>query len=159
MFRQYPEWKYATLETQRKYGVPITVQMAIIHQESSFVADAKPPREKLFGIVPWNRPTSALGYSQAIDHTWRLYKRSAGRYWAERENFADADDFIGWYASRAKLLSGVQPTDAYSLYLAYHEGLHNYNHQSYYGKPWLLHVARRVQARARTYYGQLTRCL
>ncbi len=158
MFQQYPGWKRATIATQQKYGVPIAVQMAIIHQESSFVSDARPPREKLLGIIPWNRPTSAMGYSQAIDHTWRVYKRSTGRYWAERDNFADADDFVGWYASRAKLLSGIQPTDAYSLYLAYHEGLGNYNRQSYYAKPWLLRVAKRVQARAKTYHDQLVRC-
>ena len=158
IFRQYPAWKHSTLLTQKKYAVPVAVQMAIINQESSFVADARPPREKLLGIIPWNRPTTALGYSQALNYTWHVYKRSTGHYWAERENFADADDFIGWYASRAKLRSNIQPTDAYSLYLAYHEGLINYNHKSYYFKPWLIRVSKRVQARAKLYREQLARC-
>jgi hypothetical protein len=158
IFRQYPGWKHSTLLTQKKYGVPIAVQMAIIHQESSFIADAKPPRERLLGFIPWKRPTSAVGYSQALNYTWKVYKRSTGRYWAERENFADADDFIGWYASRAKLRAGIEPTDTYSLYLAYHEGITNYIHKSYNKKPWLIRVSRRVQARALFYDKQLDKC-
>ncbi len=158
IFRQYPSWKYSTKLTQKKYGVPVAVQMAIMYQESSFIADARPPRAMLLGVIPWNRPTSAYGYSQAIDHTWRVYQRSTGRFWAQRYNFADADDFIGWYASRAKLRSQIQPTDAYSLYLAYHEGIINYNRKSYYNKPWLMRVAKRVQARAKMYQEQLVKC-
>jgi hypothetical protein len=158
MFRQYPSWKHYTTLTQRKYGVPIAVQMAIINQESSFLADARPPRETLLGFIPWKRPTTAFGYTQALNYTWQLYKRSTGRHWADRENFADAGDFIGWYASRTKSRAGIEPTDAYSLYLAYHEGITNYMHKSYYNKPWLIRVAKKVDARSETYHEQLVRC-
>lgn len=158
IFWQYPEWKKATKRTERRWGVPIAVQMAIMYQESSFVADAKPPRTKLLGFIPWTRPTSAYGYSQAINHTWRLYQRSTGRYNANRYIFADADDFIGWYALRAKVRAGIQPTDAYSLYLAYHEGITNYKNQTYRYKYWLMRTAKRVQARAKMYGKQLARC-
>ena len=41
--------------------------MAIIKQESSFIADAKPDRRKLLGFIPWKRKSSARGYAQAID--------------------------------------------------------------------------------------------
>jgi hypothetical protein len=158
IFNQYPDWKYYTKRTQKKWKVPVEVQMAIMYQESSFIADAKPPREMILGIIPWARPTSAYGYSQAIDHTWRLYQRSMGHYDANRHDFADADDFIGWYASRASLRAGIPPYDAYALYLAYHEGITNYNHKSYYLKPWLMRVAKRVQARAAMYRKQLLGC-
>jgi hypothetical protein len=158
IFRQYPDWKQATKRTERRWGVPVAVQMAIMYQESSFVADARPPRTTLLGFIPWTRPTSAYGYSQAINHTWRLYQRSTGHYDANRYIFADASDFIGWYALRARTRAGIRPTDAYSLYLAYHEGITNYKNKTYVYKPWLMRVAKRVQARAIMYGKQLVRC-
>jgi hypothetical protein len=132
--------------------------MAIIYQESSFVADAKPPRRRLLGIIPWKRPTSAYGYCQAVDNTWDVYQRRTCRYGTARHEFADATEFIGWYASRAKIRAGVSPYDAYNLYLAYHEGITNYMHKSYLYKPWLMQVAKRVQKRANTYHAQLIMC-
>ena len=49
--------------------------MAIIRQESSFDPNAAPDREKILGIIPWKRPSSARGYSQAVDATWDQYKK------------------------------------------------------------------------------------
>jgi hypothetical protein len=51
-----------------------------MHQESRFVADAKPPRPWLFGIIPWFRNSSAYGYPQAQDSTWDWYLREAGSW-------------------------------------------------------------------------------
>ncbi len=158
IFHQYPEWLNITKRTQKHYGVPIGVQMAIIYQESSFVADARPPRTMMLGIIPWARPTSAYGYSQAINHTWQLYQHSTGYTDSNRYDFSDADDFIGWYASRAKSRAGIPVNNAYALYLAYHEGITNYKNKTYLKKPWLLQVAKRVQARAKLYQSQLKRC-
>lgn len=158
IFRQYPEWKTAAKRTERRWQIPVAVQMAIIDRESSFVSDARPPRQWLFGVIPWTRPTTAYGYCQAVDPTWRLYQRETGLYDANRYDFADSDEFIGWYASRAKKRAGISPSDPYSLYLAYHEGITNYMHRSYLAKPWLMRVARNVEARARAYHRQLMRC-
>ena len=47
--------------------------MSILRQESSFQNRVKPEREKLFGVIPWKRKSSALGYTQAIDGTWDWY--------------------------------------------------------------------------------------
>ena len=48
------------------------VLMAFIHQESSFQAKIKPERKKLLGVIPWLRPSSSVGYSQALKNTARL---------------------------------------------------------------------------------------
>jgi hypothetical protein len=37
------------------------VQMAIMKQESAFVADARPPRDWFLGFIPLGRPSSAYG--------------------------------------------------------------------------------------------------
>ena len=158
IFTQYPQWYWAAQETEKKWGVPVSVQMAIIHQESSFNGRAKPPRGKLLGIIPWKRPTTAKGYTQALNGTWKEYKDSAGKGYANRSAFAHATDFIGWYADSANRRAGIAKNDAYNLYLAYHDGIGGYQRGSYANKDGLLHVARRVESRAANYRNQLQQC-
>ena len=96
--------------------------MSFVHQESSYKANAKPEREKVLGFIPWLRPSSASGYSQALTKTWEDYKDETGNTRASRKNFNDSADFIkGWYASKG-YYQGFDKQDARSLYLAYHEG-------------------------------------
>ena len=57
----------------KKWELPPFVLIAFVFQESSFNSNAKPDREKLFGIIPWLRPSTAKGYSQALDETWEQY--------------------------------------------------------------------------------------
>ena len=157
IFSQYPEWYWAAQDTQREWGVPISVQMAIIHQESHFKGTAKPPREKLLWVIPWKRPTSAYGYSQALDKTWQHYKRMTGRH-GSRDEFEAAADFIGWYATLAHARAGIAKDNAYALYLAYHEGIGGYIAGSYRQKAWLMTVAHAVSAEAALYQSQLAVC-
>jgi hypothetical protein len=132
--------------------------MAIMHQESRFRATAKPPRKKILGFIPGPRPSDSYGYSQALKSTWASYERSAGRYGADRDDFGDAIDFIGWYNDQSKRRSGIARNDAYRLYLAYHEGHGGYNRGTYRGKQWLINVARKVNSRAARYQQQLAGC-
>lgn len=158
IFRQYPKWFWASKDVRKEFGIPIDVQMAIVHQESRFVADAKPPRGRLLWIIPWFRPTSAYGYAQAIDGTWAHYKRMSGNNGADRDDFKDAVHFIGWYASQVHRRYGVPRTDVYHLYLAYHEGMVGYKEKTYRKKIWLQRVAKKVRYRANVYRGQLAAC-
>lgn len=158
IFRQYPHWYASSLDVQRRWRVPVPVQMAIIHQESKFEARARPPRTKLFWFIPWKRPSTAYGYSQALDGTWALYQRSQHAYFASRNNFSDGVDFIGWYANQANIKAGISRSDPYSLYLAYHEGIGGYQRRTYLKKPWLIQVAHKVSARTQIYQAQLASC-
>jgi len=158
IFRQYPEWYWSAQDVQKQWHLPISVLMAIIYQESRFNATARPPREKLLWIIPWFRPTSAYGYSQAVNHTWRHYKRDTGNSGADRDAFSDAADFIGWYTNQAHIRAGISKTNAYSVYLAYHEGIGGYMRGTYRHKTWLINVAKKVQRRAWVYKSQLRRC-
>lgn len=158
IFRQYPQWYADTKHTQKKWGVPIPVQMAIMHQESSFNAQARPPRKWLLGFIPWKRPSSAYGYPQALNNTWKDYQRQTGNHWGKRHAFEDATDFIGWYSQLADRKLRIQPTNAHDLYLAYHEGVGGYSRRSYLKKPWLLKVANKVAHRSQVYAKQLKTC-
>jgi len=158
IFREKSGWYDDAVDARDAWGSPIPVMMAFIYQESRFKAKAKPPRKKIFGFIPGPRPSDAYGYSQALGSTWDAYKRSAGKYWADRDEFGDAIDFVGWYNDQSWRRSGIAKTDTYRLYLAYHEGHGGYNRGSYRSKQWLIDVAHKVERKANAYAGQLKRC-
>lgn len=156
--QQRPQYMKAFRKTEQKWGVPIHVQMATIHQESRFVSDAKTPHTYALGIIPMGRVSSAYGYSQALDGTWDDYKRSTGRRVARRDRINDAADFMGWYMNISRERNGIPLYDARNQYLAYHEGHTGYARGSYNRKSWLLNVASKVDARADLYQAQLATC-
>ena len=158
IFKQNPDWYRETKAVEKRWHVPIPTQMAIMHQESKFNAYAKPERTKLLWVIPWTRPSSAYGYAQALDMTWRGYKRDTGKLFASRTNFADGVDFIGWYAHQAHRRAGIRYDDTMALYLAYHEGIGGYQQKTYRRKGWLVRVAQKVRTRAAIYEAQLNRC-
>lgn len=158
IFKYKPAWYRSAKEAERRWRVPVAVQMAIIHQESKFDGAAQPPRTKLLWVIPWTRPSTAYGYTQALRTTWDNYKQSNGLLWASRDSFADGVDFIGWYANVAYRRAGIRQNDPYSLYLAYHEGVGGYERKTYLKKPWLIHVAHKVSGRAQIYQAQLRSC-
>lgn len=158
IFKQYPKWYWAAQDVSVRWKVPIDIQMAIIHQESRFHAIAKPPRTKLLWVIPWKRPSSSYGYTQALDQTWHEYKDATGNYFASRDRFNSAVDFIGWYAYEAHKRAHISRRDPYRLYLAYHEGIGGYIKGTYRNKYWLQSVARKVQRQASRYRNQLAVC-
>lgn len=152
-------WGEALAETERKWGAPPEVVMAIIWKESSFRAEARPPKKyTFFGLIPNGRVSSAYGYSQALDGTWDWYRKETGNRWADRDDFADAADFVGWYMRKTRRSNGLSMTDAYSQYLAYHEGHTGFRRGSWKKKKWLQTAASRVRTRAHEYGRQLQGC-
>ena len=158
IFGEQRSWYKAANKSAKRWGTTIPVIMSVIHQESSFKAKAKPPRTKILWVFPGPRPASAKGYAQAIDGTWDSYRRSTGRWSADRNDFKDASDFIGWYIDQSATKNGIAKTDAQNLYLSYHEGQGGFKKGTHQGKPWLLKVAKKVEARAKTFDQQLKGC-
>ncbi len=158
IFQEYPKWYWAADASEKRWKVPISVMMAVIHQESRFDAGAKPDRTRLLWIIPWKRPSSAYGYSQALNGTWKIYQRQTGRHSAKRDKFGNAIDFIGWYLNRIHRKLKIPAADTYRLYLAYHEGTGNYARGSFRRKSWLLKVAAKVKHRSWAYQAQLNKC-
>ncbi|MBZ4020998.1 lytic transglycosylase [Rhodobacter sp. TJ_12] len=156
--REKPSYYSAMRRTEARWGIPVHVQMATIHQESRFVANAKTPHRYALGVIPIGRQSSAKGFSQALDGTWEEYQRDTRRYGARRTKIQDATDFMGWYMDGSSERLGISKYDARAQYLAYHEGRAGYARGSYRGKSWLMAVADRVQARADMYRAQLSRC-
>jgi len=155
---QRPKYLRAMRKTERRWGVPVHVQMAVIHQESKFDGDARTPLRFALGVIPMGRQSSAFGYSQALDGTWDEYRRATGNRRAQRDDFADASDFMGWYMNKTREKNGVSLGDARNQYLAYHEGQSGFARGSHRHKAWLLRVADRVADRSELYRQQLYRC-
>ena len=47
IFKERYSWYKAAKKTEKRWKIPVYVSMAIIKQESSFIADARPERTKL----------------------------------------------------------------------------------------------------------------
>ncbi len=153
-----PQYFRAMKDTERRWGIPVHVQMATFHQESKFIGNARTPHRYALGVIPMGRQSSAYGYSQALDGTWEEYQAEQRRFGARRDRIDDAADFMGWYMNASTERLGISKWDAKAQYLAYHEGRTGYTRQSYLNKPWLMDVSDRVAQRAEMYRAQLASC-
>ena len=157
IFEEKKSWYKAVMKSEKRWKIPPYVLMSFVYQESSFQSDAKPERTKLLWVIPWKRKSTAVGYSQALNMTWEDYKEETGNTRANRKDFKDSADFIGWYASKG-YYQGFDRLDARSLYLAYHEGYGGFKKKTYRKKSWLIKVADRVQTRSTKYQQQYWGC-
>ena len=153
-----PAYLRAMQKSERRWGIPIHVQMATVHQESKFIGDARTPHRYALGFIPIGRQSSAYGYSQALDGTWDEYRKKTGNRRAQRDDIRDATDFMGWYMNDSARMLGISKYDAASQYLAYHEGRQGFSNGSHRNKSWLMGVAGKVNARAELYRMQLASC-
>ena len=156
--RQRPSYYSAMRMSERKWGIPVSVQMATLYQESKFIGNARTPHRYTLGVIPMGRQSSAYGYSQALDGTWEEYQSDQNRRGARRDKIGDATDFIGWYMNDSSNILGISRSDAESQYLAYHEGRNGFANGSYKAKGWLVSIAAQIGARARRYHDQLVAC-
>jgi hypothetical protein len=158
IFEEQPRWYDHARRSEARWGTPIPVQIAFVHQESGFRHNVRPPREYWLGFIPKPRSSSAYGYAQAQSPAWTDYQQATGRRTARRSNMANSLDFIGWYNDVSHRRLNIPKHDAERLYLAYHEGHGGYSRGSYRAKPQVVRVARNVDARARNYTTQLAGC-
>ena len=149
-------WYKHVKNTEKKWGAPIHIQLAFIKKESDFDWLAKPKRLKLFKVIPYKRPSSSFGYSQAVKGTWDQYKKETNNRLATRTRFKDSVDFIGWYMNKTEKLLKISKTDAYRQYIAYHEGWANY--KNYKKNKKVIIFAKKVKDQANKYRKQLTKC-
>ncbi len=160
LLKENRSWHTALRASAKEWGAPMGFQLAVMKQESAFDARAKAPRgaRKWFGLVQGDRLSSAYGYAQALDTTWESYKRETGNGGADRHNFRDSADFIGWYFASAGKRTGLGQYDYRGHYLAYHEGATGYLQGTWRNKSWLVNTANSVAAQAARYEGQIRNC-
>ena len=149
-------WYKHAKKAEAKWGTPIYIQLAIIKMESDFDWLAKPARQKIFKVIPFKRPSSSFGYSQAVKGTWEQYKRETGNKLARRTRFKDSVDFIGWYTNKTESILKISKNDAFRQYLAYHEGWGAY--KNYKSNQKVIGLAKKVENQSIRYKSQLRKC-
>jgi hypothetical protein len=149
-------WYKHAKKVEQKWGTPVNIQLAIIKMESDFDWLAKPARQKIFKVIPFKRPSSSFGYSQAVKGTWEQYKKETANKLATRARFKDSVDFIGWYTNKTETILKISKNDAFRQYIAYHEGWGNYKH--YKKNKKVIGLARKVEKQSNIYKKQLLRC-
>ena len=129
-------WYKHAKKTERKWGTPISLQLAIIKMESDFDWLAKPPRHRLFKVIP--------------------YKNETNNPLATRVRFKDSVDFIGWYTNKTEKILKISKKDSFRQYIAYHEGWGNY--KNYKKNTKVISLAKRVEQQTNKYRKQLFDC-
>ena len=147
-----------TRASSKKWGVPISSILAVINKESGFRRFAKPPRHKIFKIIPYRRPSSSLGFSQAVNKTWDLYRKENNKPAALRISYKSSSDFIGWYFWKANKINKVSLNNIRDLYLNYYLGFSAYKNKAYQTDKKAIIYAKSVEKQAKIYKSQLLEC-
>ena len=151
-------WYKSVKKSSEKYGAPVHIILAFVNKESGFDRRARPPRTKIFKIIPYKRPSSSFGYSQAVKKTWELYKTETNSPLALRTRWRDSVFFISWYISKTNKINKIPLNDAYRQYLNYYLGWGNYAKKVYKTDKKAIIFAKSVQKQSRIYKSQLREC-
>jgi len=151
-------WYKSAKKSSDTYGVPIHIILAFVNKESGFNRWAKPKRTKLFKIVPYKRPSSSFGYSQAVKKTWEMYKTESNNPLALRTRFKDSVMFIGWYINKTNKINKIPLNDSYRQYLNYYLGWGNYTKKAYKMDKRAILFAKNVKKQSSIYKSQLREC-
>ena len=146
ILKQNKDWFKASKRVANKWGIPISVQLAVIKHESTFNPDAAA------------KTSTAYGYAQALNGTFGDYKKATDNSTALRSSYYDSVDFIGWYFSKTTGALKHSAYDAQTFYLAYHDGIGGYKKGTFKSKKWLVEKAGKVQELSNTYRLQINKC-
>ena len=151
-------WYKHIKKSSKTYGPPIHIILAFVNKESGFNRWAKPQRTKLFKVVPYKRPSSSFGYSQAVKKTWEQYKNETNNPLALRTRFKDSVMFIGWYMNKTKKINKIPLNDSYRQYLNYYLGWGSYANKVYESDKRAIILAKNVEKQSNIYKSQLREC-
>ena len=158
VFQEKRGWFKRAMQAEERWNIKLAILMAVIYKESTFDRNARPSRKRFLVIFSGRRPSTALGYAQALRSTWSDYQKASNRKNSSRKNFGDSIDFVGWYLDRAARELMISRSDAKNLYVAYHDGIAGYRSKSWTTNKWLNSAARKVERQATLYQVQLDHC-
>ncbi|WP_150467353.1 transglycosylase SLT domain-containing protein [Francisella sp. SYW-9] len=150
VLKHHPSWRNSLIKADKRYNISPAFTLAVIHQESKFHANAK------------NRHSSAFGYAQAVDGTWRIFQKDVEPY-AKRNDFNDSVEFIDWYMAQLAHKLHIKTSNSFDLYLAYmlgEGGYRDYMDNSYKSSS-MLHreaIAAKVRLKSQVYSLELKDC-
>jgi len=151
-------WYKHSKKSSEVYGAPIHIILAFVNKESGFNRWAKPKRKRIFKVIPYKRPSSSFGYSQAVKGTWEQYKNETNNPLALRSRFKDSVMFIGWHINKTNKINKIPFNDAYRQYLNYYLGWNGYAKKKYKTDKKSIIFAKSVEKKSKIYKKQLQGC-
>ena len=151
-------WYKHSKKSSEVYGAPIHIILAFVNKESGFNRWAKPKRKRIFKVIPYKRPSSSFGYSQAVKGTWEQYKNETNNPLALRSRFKDSVMFIGWHINKTNKINKIPFNDAYRQYLNYYLGWNGYAKKKYKTDKKSIIFAKSVEKKSKVYKNQLQGC-
>ncbi|ASG68310.1 lipoprotein [Francisella halioticida] len=151
ILKHHPNWRNSLKRVNKKYNISPAFTLAVIHQESKFHANAK------------NRHSSAFGYAQALDGTWKIFQKTVKPN-AKRNDFNDSVEFVDWYMSQLTHNLHLKTSNSFNLYLAYllgEGGYKNYINNSYQNSNSIQKkeaIAAKVRLKTQVYNLELKDC-
>jgi hypothetical protein len=148
---QHSGWNKSLKKAQDNYNLSPAFAMAIIYQESNFDANAS------------SKYSSAHGYAQAINGTWKNFQKDVKTN-AKRNNFDDSVQFMGWYMSSLSKSLKLNMSDSTNLYMAYMlgaTGFKRYRAGTFKNKNKIIEdkkIAAKVTSYAKIYESQFKKC-
>ena len=151
-------WYKHSKKSSEVYGAPIHIILAFVNKESGFNRWAKPKRKRIFKVIPYKRPSSSFGYSQAVKGTWEQYKNETNNPLALRSRFKDSVMFISWHINKTNKINKIPFNDAYRQYLNYYLGWNGYAKKKYKTDKKSIIFAKSVEKKSKIYKKQLQGC-
>ena len=151
-------WYKHSKKSSEVYGAPIHIILAFVNKESGFNRWAKPKRKRIFKVIPYKRPSSSFGYSQAVKGTWEQYKNETNNPLALRSRFKDSVMFISWHINKTNKINKIPFNDAYRQYLNYYLGWNGYAKKKYKTDKKSIIFAKSVEKKSKVYKNQLQGC-
>ena len=99
-----------------------------------------------------------MGFSQAVNNTWDLYKKENNKPTALRISFKNSSDFIGWYFWKTNKINKISFNDTRNMYLNYYLGWEGYKNKNYKKDQKAIIFAKSVEKQAKIYKNQLQQC-
>ena len=142
-YSKYPQ----RFKVQKQYEAANALSMTDVHTllelESSVTPYAVPwKKQKRLGLTFLKAQSSAYGYAQVLNATWKDYEKSYPNLWLYRSSFYDSIHFVHWYHNAFHAI--LKASTLYEFYLLYHDGPGRYQR----GDALSLSLAKKAHARA-----------
>jgi hypothetical protein len=160
IFAEYGDWFADAKAASQRWGCRSRYCWRSSIRNRPFAPTPEPPRTWYLGFIPGPRPSSAYGYSQALDGTWDRYTAATGNVMAPIATSSPMPWISSAGTSTKPPCATASPnvaTPITNIWLitkaraALPRALTG-------KKPWLMERARKVSRQAARYGSQLARC-
>ncbi len=155
IFRKRGDWYEAARQTEVRWGVPASHQLALITEEWNLKSGKIPAKWKPSWWFSPSNPRLPEGYFAS---TWKQYQFHTGQKNISSNDIHDVLDFMGWYLSTLSSSNNISPYDPVAQYIVWRHGPDAYNSGAWQSNLWMKLQAEAFAKRSREYHASLQTC-